>query len=228
MRQSDNANDNANDNATRFSPSDDDLIHYLLGSSSVELKAGIEAWLATDKRHSDRLVQYAAIILVASEAPLESEVSVVDRGLREREWVSTNAVGLQLRRRHVMGLLAIAATISWVIFSIRGFQRESMSDGRVAMAWAESLPIGGETESVRDMPDWLIDDGPPNDVSDISSPDVLGDSVLGDGVLGDSDIAESESWIGFSSDEPPEWMLAALGEMQTASVANEDAAEVVP
>ncbi len=211
MRQLNNTDDITNGS----SPSDDELIAYLLGSVPVDVRKEIEAWLAADESHGERLGQYASIMLIVSSTSSNDEMR------RDHELVATNTPEQSPQVRYVIGLLTLAATISIVIFSIRGFRSDSFSNERVAMAWAESLPTGSETEPSGDMPGWLIDDGFSADVSGDTSDRSAGEE------LADDDLDETESTIGFSSDDPPEWLLVAVLDMQSDGTL-EEAAEVAP
>ena len=211
MRQLNNTDNNANGS----SPSDDELIAYLLGSSPVDVRIKIEAWLAADEGHGERLGQFASIMLIVSATSCD------DAMRQDRELVATNTPEQGSQARYLIGLLTLAATISIAIFSLRGFRPDPFSDERVALAWAESLPTGGETEPSGDMPVWLVYDGFSADVS--SDPSARSASEE----LADDDLDEAESSIGFSSDEPPEWMLNAVLAMQSDGTL-EEATEVAP
>lgn len=211
MRQFNNTDDDANGS----SPSDDELIAYLLGSSPVDVRKEIEAWLAADESHGERLGQYASIMLIVSATSCD------DAMRQDRELVATNTPEKGSQARYLIGLLMLAATISIVVFSIRGFGPDPFSDERVAMAWAESLPAGGEAEPSGEMPEWLLDEGLSADVSGDTSVRSAGEE------LADDDLDEAESTIGFSSDEPPEWMLNAVLAMQSDGTL-EEATEVAP
>ena len=217
--------DNTNENTASFSPSDDDLIGYLLGSSSAALRTEIESWLAADECHGDRLCQFASIMLAVSETPLLA--NVVDKTNQpNRKLVVSDRSARRSQMRVVIGLLSLAATISIIVFSIRGFHSDGLSDGRVAMAWADSLATGLNSESIASTPDWLLENGLTNDASDdLASDDVAGD--LGESELAAEDLADGETLIGFSSGEPPEWMLAAFADMQSNGTIDENS-EVQP
>jgi len=217
--------DNKNEKATSFVPSDDDLIGYLLGSSSAAVRLEIEAWLAADAGHGDRLGQFASVMLAMSEAAFATNGGDETSHLA-RELVVSDRRASQFNLRFVIGLLTLAATISIVVFSIRGFRPDGLSDGRVAIVWADSLTTGTDLESNTSTPDWLLEDGLANDTSDDSASGDLADNH-NESELSADDLAAGETLIGFSSDEPPEWMLAALAGMQSSGTFD-DTYEVQP
>jgi len=217
--------DNTNENAASYSPSDDDLIGYLLGSSSAALRAEIEAWLVTDESHGDRLCQFASIMLAVSDSP--SVANGGDETVQPgRELIASERRARRSQARFVIGLLTLAATISIVVFSIRGFRPNGLSDGRVALAWAESLTSGMDSESNASIPDWILEDGLSGDNSDAAKSDDLAEGI-DEAELAADGLSDGDTLIGFSSGEPPEWMLAALAGMQSNGTIDETS-EVQP
>jgi len=211
--------DNTHEYSASYSPSDDDLIGYLLGSSSAALRTEIEAWLVADESHGDRLCQFASIMLVVSNSPLVTNDG--DETVQpSRELVLSDRSERRSPLRFVIGLLTLAATISIVVFSIRGFRPDGLSDGRVALAWADSLTTGMDSESIASMPDWLLEDGLSSDTSFAAKSDDFADDI-DEAELAADGLSDGETLIGFSSDEPPEWMLAALEGMQSNGTINE-------
>lgn len=190
-------------------PSDEDLLVYLLGSASHETRGQVERWLAVDVSHGERLSTWASVVLCAAQAiadplpasgsPLHSQPAPVSTTASPavRRWRS--------RRYRVAGVLALAASVLVAAFVRDGFRDPAPSDGRVAMAWADSLPVKRDAVVESELSNWLLEPGGPLDASDVPAfHDFSGEDEGG-----------SVAAFGFT-EEPPEWLLAAVSEMQSS------------
>lgn len=177
-------------------PSDDDLIAYLLGTASGEDRGRVENWLAADANHGDRLCDWASVVLLASET-----APVVGPGAIHSPTAETTP-----SRRRIAAFLVLAVSLVMLVFSLDGFREDASANGRVAMAWAESLLGSSEAEIDSDVSHWLLEPGAALDSSEVPGlHDLVGE-----------DMADSATAFGFSSGEPPEWLLAAVLEMQSS------------
>ena len=179
--------------------SDDDLIAYLLGSQPTDACHALQTWLAADPSHGERLCDVATAILFTSEAAANWPRA----NAADRKSIAANKA--PSRNRRVAALLALAASTAFALFSIRSHYVDSSMNSRVAMAWAEFLPNHADADPDVDVSNWLLDQGTQVDISD--------DSASGESNMAES--AEFTATFGFTSDEPPEWLVAAVLAMQT-------------
>ena len=195
-----------------WSPSDDELISYLLGTDAEDGRVAMAAWLATDAAHGDRLSAFAAVIYFAAES-----VAVADDDAKANALKLTVAAAPSPRVRRLVGLLALAASIAVVLFSLRGFRADREADNRIALAWADALPAMNDGEPNNDIFDSLAAHSAAIDLADAG---VDSDAVS-------DHVADAGDEFGFSAAEPPDWLLIAVSEMQ-ASDTEIEAKEIVP
>ncbi len=181
-----------------FHPSEESLIDYLLGSTSSSISSQIEAWVAADSQHADQLIRLSEVILVASE-------TLAQESRREAAAVTLSDDLATRSNRRYLTWFAVAASIAAVVFSFRDFNVSPSAETRVAMAWADAAQTSPTADTVSQLPAWLFDEAvalEPNGSSD-SFPAI--DSSDGD---------ESTPTFGFASADPPEWLLAAVSDME--------------
>ena len=187
-----------------WSPSDDDLIAYLFGETSAAGREQLEGWLATDARHGQRLCGLASTVLAASQIAAFQGPSTIAPSMPIRLPVSTTTAGAGSQLRPLAALLALAATALLAIFSLDRLRVDSRPDSRVAIAWAESLAARSDAE-VDDVSQWLFEPTATLDPASLPTPNVFGDEA-----------SEPAPTFGFSSEEPPEWLLTAVSAMQSS------------
>jgi len=188
-------------------PSEQLLMEYFLDSLPTETCRLIETWLAADPKNAERLSDFASDILAVAEST--------------QQWSGTVTLSPKIQHVHtfssrrLVGLLTLAAAFFALLFFVRGFFKESPAERRIAMAWAEALP-GAEL----DLPDWML---VPVGV-DAGGPAISFDEVAT--VLSEPDgFVESIGTFGLSSNEPPEWLIAAVLSMESEAL-SEDGGEV--
>ncbi len=203
---------NSNDPCSAgYVPSDDDLITYLLGSQSTEVRQAIEQWLASDVAPAARLDDVAATVLFASTASADWSTELVTHRSAD---VSTLTAS---RFRQVVVVSTLAASIALALFTFRIKSGDSISASRLAMAWAESLPSTSDSDTDFEDTTWLLDQG-----VQLDSPYLANANDLNT-----DELAESSTAFGFASEEPPEWLLAAVLAMQANDLKSESA-EALP
>lgn len=178
-------------------PSEQLLMEYFLGSLPSDTCRLIESWMAADPKNAERLSDFAGGILAIAEAAQAWPGAVSPSPQTE--------LGHAFSSRRLVGLLALAAAFFASLLSLRGFFNESPAERRIAMAWAEALPV-----SEADLPDWML---VPVGV------DAVGAAISFDEVatvLSDPDESvESMGAFGLSSTGPPEWLIAAVLSMES-------------
>lgn len=195
------------------SPSDEELVEYLLGSVSRECTERIENWLTSDPSADDRLAAVSTILLSVDQALHAPWASCGTQVVAARNAMQSRMPG---RHRVVFGF-ALTAAVALVAFAFSGIWHED-AETEVAMAWVESLPSSTGVDLQFPMNDPLVLD---NWTGETDSSGMLGDFAESD----DEDVATSE--MDFLSDEPPDWLLAAVSDMH-ASDSLSELSESVP
>ncbi|MGV3483902.1 MAG: hypothetical protein ACO1RT_05755, partial [Planctomycetaceae bacterium] len=153
-------------------------------------------WLSADPVHGDHLVRLATVVLAVSRVSAEAKASDATPPVAAARKRTSSRV------RSMATLLTLAASGVLALFSVDYFRRAPSADSRVAMAWAESQPLSAVAES-DDISGWLLD--PTVDL------EAAGLKPLPEPA--DQDTSEPVATFGFSADEPPEWLIAAVSQM---------------
>jgi hypothetical protein len=173
-------------------PSDLLLMEYLLGSLPEDGRRPVEVWLTERPGNSDRLSEIAEALLVTAEATAHWQGSVGQ--------VHKSPASFRFTSGQLVGVLSLAASLLFAIFSLSGFRGELLAENRIALAWADALP---GTDA--DMPEWIFEPAAIDVVGAVGRVDLLA-ADLDEA----DDFNETGVTFGFSSNEPPEWLLAAV------------------
>jgi hypothetical protein len=200
--------------ADTTSPSDEWLIEYLLGHSSAEQRGTIEHWLLCDPANGDHLCAIATGLVELSEAFGNPQAT----GILQATSSSASAPCAKpiadlspshATARHVspgsmrrLVWFAIAASLFGVIVSLYGLKTND-TEPELAMAWVETLASGNELDEPQSLSTWP---------SEILATDELGGLELD---------------VEIDSQEPPDWLLAAVLDMHDESQTTESL-EAVP
>jgi len=179
-------------------PNDSLLTEYLLGSLASDSRHAVEMWLGEQPCNGERLCELSEDLLSISKIA-DSFVMPVKR----RDDVQASSTVIY---RLVGTVLALAVTLLLIFFSLDGFSSEDAEETRIAMVWAESLP--GTSE---ELPDWILE----SNSTDSNLLTETDDLFVSDEVI-DDDASETDEMFGFSSHEPPDWLLAGVRLMETA------------
>lgn len=184
-------------------PSDAALIAYLLGDASLEDRSSVEAWVAADVSHGDRLVDLAATALAVDQVAGRST------GVSQNSQDKVVLVGPSLTRVRLRAVFALAASVVLVAFTLSRFT-QSRLDQEVALAWLDATP--GRDASVPEVVDYLDER--------IASFESL---TIASTASDDAELSDPEPF-GFSATEPPDWMLAAVTQMSSEDASPEESA----
>jgi hypothetical protein len=208
MNELNNLNDGS---AGGFTPSDQELFDYLLGSLSNQQVQQIENWLASDVDASERVADLSGLLLDLNQA------MQVTATCSTSPVVSINKASRSLRYQRLAAGLAVAAAVGFIAFSLAGFWRET-TETQVAMAWVDALPSvpGADFGSTPSVPSDLDED----------TGAAFGSETMTEVAFLDEE-EELTSDMDFMSDEPPDWLLAAVYEMH-GDDATDDSLEVLP
>src|SRR5688572_22162011 len=86
-------------------PSDEDLLSYLLGEAGSASRQRLENWLSANPQHGERLAELASLVLMTSEATTDWTLPKTT----QRLWETPTRSPLRLRR--IAALFALAASV---------------------------------------------------------------------------------------------------------------------
>ncbi len=181
----------------RYQPSDDDLIEYLLGTATKPACELIETWLACNAENADRMEQFSAVLLVACDASKNFPRETVELAHSGRmKWFPSTVQSVRW--------LVVAASIAVLLFALDRLRTDRVAQEQIAMVWADSLAESNESEVLNEFPGWLMADSPADEAEGASA--VVEDET--------DSSTDSSVGFGFSTEGPPEWLLAGVREMQ--------------
>lgn len=186
-------------------PSEEVLVEYLLGSANADQRGLIEDWLASDEQAGERLTEIASLLCVVGEAVKATNDTSAKAALSHTSHqTSTSRSRSRLSGRfQILIGLTVAAALGLVAFSVSGFWTEE-TETQVAMAWVEALPLENEMDI----------EGPSSDVRQSSDSLLISNAFSEGGELADNDeLDDVNSDLDFMSEEPPDWLLAAVTDM---------------
>lgn len=201
--------------------SDEVLVEYLLGHASAAQRSLVESWLLGDSKNGDYLCSIATTLVELGQSFENQQASSLGVPAlvttRDCNLSTANAVPRRKADGSSRPLVwfAIAASLVGLIVSLKGFQSED-AEPQLAMAWVETLASSNELDDPQDLTHWSIDAVSFEDNNKEEERVPLADE------FGDLDLEEDAYSL-----EPPDWLLAAVREMDTDSQAD-DALEALP